>query len=85
MIADIAVALFFVASAVALVRLVRGPSLADRVIALDVTLVALMGGVAVRSAADGSTTWLGLLAVIAIVAFLATVAMSRFIEQAGRT
>jgi multicomponent Na+:H+ antiporter subunit F len=65
----------------ALVRLMVGPTLADRVVALDVALMALMGGVAVRAAASGDTSELNLLVVIAIVGFTATVAASRFIEH----
>ena len=61
MIADMAVGIFLLAGILAGIRLVRGPSLVDRVISLDAALV-----------------------VIAIVALSATVALSRFIETAGR-
>ena len=84
MIADIAVGIFLVAGILAGIRLVRGPSLVDRVIALDVALVALMGAIATRVAETGNTLYIGVLVVIAIVAFTATVALSRFIETAGR-
>ena len=62
-------------------RLVVGPTLADRVIALDLLLVSLMTGIVVDAANRGSTTWLNLLAVIAVIGFTATVAVSRFMEQ----
>lgn len=84
MIADAAVVLFLVSGALALHRLVVGPSLADRVIALDVALVAVMGAVAVRAATNDGPTYLPILAAIAIVGFTATVALSRFIERTGR-
>lgn len=84
MIADIAVAIFLLAGALAGIRLVRGPTLADRVISLDAALVALMGAIGARVAETGNTLYIGILVVIAIVAFTATVVLSRFIETAGR-
>jgi multicomponent Na+:H+ antiporter subunit F len=84
-IADIAVAIFLVGGVLAGIRLVRGPTLADRVISLDVALVALMGAIGVRIAETGDTLYIGILVVIAIVAFTATVVLSRFIETSGRS
>ena len=66
------------------VRLVRGPDLVDRVISLDAALVALMGAIGVRVADSGDTLYIGILVVIAIVAFTATVVLSRFVETTGR-
>jgi multisubunit Na+/H+ antiporter MnhF subunit len=83
-IADIAVAIFLLSGVLAGIRLVRGPNLADRVISLDVALVALMGAIGVRIAETGDTLYIGILVVIAIVAFTATVVLSRFIETSGR-
>lgn len=61
-------------------------ALADRVAALDVALISLMGAIAVQAAATGETAYLTLLVVIAIVGFTATVAASQFIERGrGRT
>jgi len=83
-IADIAVGIFLLAGILAGIRLVRGPTLVDRVISLDAALVALMGAIGTRVAETGNTVYIGVLVVIAIVAFTATVALSRFIETAGR-
>ena len=85
MIADIAVAVFLVAGVLAGIRLVRGPDLADRVISLDAALVALMGAIGTRVAETGETLYIGILVVIAIVAFTATVVLSRFVETTGRS
>jgi multisubunit Na+/H+ antiporter MnhF subunit len=81
MITSIAIALFVVSSLFAMIRVIRGPGLADRVIALDVALVALMGAIATKAASTGSTTYLPIVAVVAIVGFTATVVMTRFLEQ----
>lgn len=81
MIATIAIALFVLTAVCGGVRLFRGPDLADRVIALDVVLISLMGAIAVDAADSGSAAYLDLLVVIAIIGFTATVAASRFIEH----
>jgi multicomponent Na+:H+ antiporter subunit F len=83
-IADLAIAMFLLAGVLAAIRLVRGPDLSDRVVSLDVALVALMGAVGVRAAETGEQIYTGILVVISIVAFTATVVLSRFIESAGR-
>jgi multicomponent Na+:H+ antiporter subunit F len=84
MIANIAIGIFLLAGILAAIRLVRGPTLADRVISLDAALVALMGAIGTRVAQTADTLYIGVLVVIAIVAFTATVALSRFIETSGR-
>lgn len=72
---------FIVAGLCAGVRLLWGPSLADRVVALDVALVTLMGAVATAAVQSGERTYLSFLVVISIVGFTATVAASRFVES----
>ena len=84
MIASIVIGAFFLAGVCAGVRLLIGPSLAYRVAALDVMLIALMSGIAAAAAESGDDVYLELLVVVAIVAFTATVAASRFIENEGR-
>lgn len=70
-----------VAAACSVYRLLRGPTLADRVIALDVGLVSLMVAIAIDATYRDDTTWLNLLVVIAIIGFTATVAITRFMER----
>ena len=79
MIVNIAIGLFALSGLAAVIRVVRGPHLADRVIALDVALVALMGSLTTHAADTGSTTYLSIVAVVAIVGFTATVTLARFI------
>lgn len=67
--------------AIAFIRLARGPTLADRVVALDmmtVTIIAVCGVVAV---ATGVYAMLDVALVLALVGFLATVALARFAER----
>ena len=72
---------FVIAGMCAGVRLLQGPTLADRVVALDVALISLMGAVAAAAAQTGESTYLSLLIVISIVGFTATVAASKFVES----
>ncbi len=81
MIANLALGCFVVTGALAVLRVMRGPSLADRVVALDVALIALMCALATDAAVSGDAVALDLLVVISIVGFTATVSASRFIEH----
>lgn len=83
MISMIALCLFGVAGLAGTYRLLIGPGLVDRVIALDVTLISLMGAITVDAARKNDTTYLVMLVVIAIIGFTATVAASRFLEGEG--
>ncbi len=81
MIAAVAIGAFVVTGVAAAVRLLRGPSLADRIVALDVALISLMCALATHAAGGGDDSSLVVLVVIAIIGFTATVAASRFIEH----
>ncbi|MEL7462274.1 MAG: cation:proton antiporter [Pseudomonadota bacterium] len=79
---DVAGVLILSATALALVRLVRGPSLPDRVVALDmmtITIVSFCGIAAVRF---DEPAFLDVALALALVGFLATVALARFAERA---
>lgn len=84
MILVITIAFFGIGAACGAYRLLIGPGLADRVAALDVSLICLMGALAVDAARRDDTTYLSLLVVIAIIGFTATVAASRFLEYDQR-
>jgi multisubunit Na+/H+ antiporter MnhF subunit len=81
MISAIAICCFGIAGLCGGYRLLVGPGLADRIMALDVTLISLMGAVTVEAARQDDTTYLVLLVVLAIIGFTATVAASRFLED----
>ena len=74
---------FVLAALCASYRLLRGPRLPDRIAALDVALISVMGALAVDGARRGDTTYFSLLVVIAIIGFTATVAISAFVERRG--
>ncbi len=79
----IALGLFLIAGLCGTWRLLVGPGLADRIMALDVTLMSLMGAITVHAASRNDTTYLILLVVIAIIGFTATLAASKFLEHDG--
>ena len=64
---DVAFALLGVASLLTLVRLVRGPSVADRVVATDLLLTLLVMGTAVQAARTRQGTYLEVMLVVAVV------------------
>ena len=68
------------AAFLALVRAARGPELVDRIVALDLVLLLLAGGVAVHAARSGSEVFVPVLVVVALVAFAGSVVVARFIE-----
>lgn len=77
----IAFALVGLAFVLVFVRLVRGPSLSDRVVALDMVAYLAVGAIALWTLASGETAYLDAALVLALIAFLATVAFARFIEE----
>jgi multicomponent Na+:H+ antiporter subunit F len=69
---------------VVLVRLVRGPSGPDRVIALDLTATLVVGIIAVDAIANDQPVILDAAIIVSLVAFLGTVAFARYVEKGGR-
>lgn len=66
-----------------LFRLVRGPDLANRVVALDLLSVLGVGIAAAAAVVSGDAVYLDVALILALVAFVSTVAFARFGEQGG--
>lgn len=64
-------------------RLVVGPTMTDRVIAIDVLLVTVAGAVAVRIASTGSSESINILIYVALLSFTGTIMAGRFVERGG--
>lgn len=77
----IALPLLFLGVAFAFVRLVRGPSLPDRVVALDLMTTLGIGIIAVYGMATNQAVLLDVAIVLALIAFLGTVAFGRYVER----
>ena len=80
----VALALVGLAMFLAFVRLVRGPTLPDRVVALDLMGVLSVGMIAAYAVATDQPVLLDPAAVLALVGFLSTVAFARYLERRGR-
>jgi multicomponent Na+:H+ antiporter subunit F len=63
------------------VRFLLGPSLSDRVIALDLLITIGIGIIAIYSIVNDKPTFLDIAMILALIAFLGTVAFSYYLEK----
>jgi multicomponent Na+:H+ antiporter subunit F len=76
-------AILGLAALLAFVRVVRGPTLPDRVVAIDLLGVVVVGLIVVYTAATGEKAFLDVAMFIVLVSFLGTVAYARYIIERG--
>jgi len=69
-----------IGAAAAIVRVTIGPSVADRMVALDTLVFIGVAGLGVYIVRTGDTTYVSVLVVAILVAFLGTVVVARYIE-----
>ncbi len=67
----------------ALVRLVRGPSLADRAVALDLTTTLATAFLVIHAVRAGEPAYLAVAMAVALVGFLGTVALASYLKRRG--
>ncbi|MGL4412634.1 monovalent cation/H+ antiporter complex subunit F [Roseinatronobacter monicus] len=79
--AQLSLLLILLGMAVAFVRLAKGPSLADRVVALDMMTVTIISFCGVYAVFMDEPSFLDVAIVLALVGFLATVALARYAER----
>jgi len=65
----------------AFIRLVLGPSLADRVVAFDVMTISGMGFIVVYAVSTDQSIFLDVVSVVALMAFLATLAFAYYLRR----
>ena len=73
--------LLIVAVILTFIRLARGPSLPDRVLALDAMTLTIVSFCALAAIRTAERAYLDIAAVLALVGFLSTVALARFAER----
>lgn len=73
-----------VAMLFAFIRLVLGPSLPDRVVALDLLATFGIGMVAVYSIATDQAAYMDVAVILALIVFLGTVAFAYYIQREER-
>ena len=66
------------------IRLVRGPDAADRIVALDLISVQIVAFLAVYSVYSRETSFLDVAIAYALIAFLGTVALARFLMRSPK-
>ena len=64
-------------------RAVRGPSVADRVVAVDGLVIIAIGAIAADAVRQGDARFADAAILLAIVAFVGTGIVARFIERRG--
>ena len=77
----VTVGILVVSIFVALIRLILGPSLPDRVVALDLISTLVIGIVAVDIVLSGQVVLLSVVMVLALVSFLGTIAFAHYLER----
>ena len=79
-----AIVVLLISIAVALVRLIKGPDAADRIVALDLISMLIVAFLATESIYAGETSFLDVAIAYALIAFLGTVALARFLMRSSQ-
>lgn len=77
----IALVLFGISIVITFIRILLGPTFPDRVIAMDVIGVNLISAIATVSILFSTRTFYDVILVLGILAFISTVAFSKFVER----
>ncbi|QFI65502.1 cation:proton antiporter [Sinorhizobium alkalisoli] len=80
---SLSLAVLSAALLVTLVRIVRGPTLPDRVLGLDMLVAIAIGFIAVIAVKTGFSLYIDIAIALGLVGFLATIALARFILTRG--
>lgn len=73
-----------VAMVLLFVRFLLGPSIVDRVIALDLLITTGIGIISIYSIITNQPTFLDIAMILALIAFLGTVAFSYYLEKRNK-
>ncbi len=73
--------IFGIAIAITLIRVIIGPSLPDRIISLDMIGVQIVSSLAILSIILHTHAFFEVILVLAILAFIGTIAFSKYIER----
>ncbi len=82
--ATVLVAGALLAAALATVRVLAGPSRADRIVALDIYLAAAVALAVAAALLTGRTAYLDVAIGLALVGFVATIGWARLVERVPR-
>ena len=76
--------LLSLAASGAILRMIKGPALLDRVLAADVLLVVVASALSLDMAANRHTNHLALVAAITLIGFVGSVTVARFVQERRR-
>lgn len=79
----LALGILAVAAVLITVRLLTSRTVADRMVALDALLLVIVAGIAVQAARTGDDTYLNVMVVTALLAFVGTALTARYISRRG--
>lgn len=74
----VCVAMLEVAALLLVIRIAQGPTMLDRVVALDVLVSVVICGLALEAAVNRHTTTLPILGVLSVLGFVGSVSIARF-------
>ena len=63
------------------IRMLKGPSIQDRVVALDLTASIAMGFILIYGAMSDNAIYFDIPVIIALISFIGTVAISTYLKQ----
>jgi multicomponent Na+:H+ antiporter subunit F len=69
----------------AMVRLLRGPSLPDRVVALELIASITVGVIGLYAIRSGKDAYIDVTMVLALTAFLTAIGFARYLERGGQS
>lgn len=75
----LALVLLVLAMVLTVIRLIRGPSLPDRILCLDLLTTLGLGFIAVIAVRTGFTVYLDIAIAVGLMGFLSTVAFARYV------
>lgn len=81
---QVALGLLLVGMLLAVIRLVRGPNLGDRILALDMITLLATGFITGVAVLTGFSLYVDIAIALALVGFLATVALARYLMSRAR-
>ncbi len=76
-------ALMSLALILVFIRLVKGPTLPDRVVALELIASIMVGMIGVHAIHTQTSSFIDVAVVMALTAFLAAIGFARFLERGG--
>lgn len=81
----VSISLLSITVVLAFIRLVIGPSLPDRVVALDLMSTIGIGAIAVYAIATQASVFLDVASVLALVSFLGVIAFAYYVARRGQS